>query len=100
MIRDGGKNMLSKNIIITWIILFAGIWVLSIVITFFLHAGIADYSYSGFPLKYSEGGGMCVNGPCPTQFYLLNLIIDIIIWIIISFGLAYLIEKQSQKNKK
>jgi len=65
------------------------------IVTFVLQIGIADYSYSGFPLKYSEGGSMCPDGSCRTHFYLLNLALDIMIWAIISVGLAYMIEKHS-----
>ena len=62
----------------------------------FVQMNIMDYHYSGFPLKYSEGGGMCPDGPCPTNFYLLNLVIDILIWIAVSIGITFL----SYKIKK
>ncbi len=77
-------------------IAFICIGILVSVYTLYIRMNIMDYNYLGFPLKFSEGGGMCVYGPCKASFYPLNLIIDIIILMIVSVGLTFL----SYKIKK
>ena len=88
--------MNTKSFIIRFIVIFICTWIILSLALIFIQMNIADYHYSGFPLKYSEGGGMCVEGPCPTNFYLSNLIINIIIWIAVSIGITFL----SYKIKK
>jgi hypothetical protein len=81
-------GFILKNAIL-FLAIFIGVIIVTHVFVTIGHAGVADYSYSGFPLKYTEGGGMCVNGPCQSTFSLPNFIMDFIILAMISFAIYY-----------
>ncbi|MFH2027655.1 MAG: hypothetical protein ABIJ08_00815 [Nanoarchaeota archaeon] len=81
---------MEKNFLLRLAIIFIVIWIIISMIISFSQINIMDYQYSGFPLKYSEGGGMCPEGQCGTDFYILNLIIDIMIWLAVAVCIALL----------
>jgi hypothetical protein len=83
------KKFVKKTI--AW---FFVVVVFMFIINIIVQQGMMDDFFLGFPLKITDGGGMCKDGSCGSHFYLLNLIIDIIIWLAIAAGLAKIVHKK------
>ena len=77
------KTVLTRFIPIFFILLIA----ISILV-YQAQLGIMDYHFFGFPLKYLEGVGLCIDGPCGNDYNYFNLFIDFIFLIIISAGIT------------
>jgi hypothetical protein len=77
--------MNKKKFIIVTVLIFVFIWLLVSFEVKYIQLGMMDYSYSGSPLIYSSSGYECCSG-----FYILNLIIDIIIWFAVSAGITFI----------
>jgi len=90
------KRFLS---VLTIFLVFIGLWLVSEVIVQIRQFATMDYHYYGFPLKFSEGGGMCIYGACSSRDNPLNFILDGIIWLAVSIML-YLIFKKILKKKE
>ena len=86
-----------KNIhkVITLVGIFLLLWFVMTLLVSLSQRMIADYSYQGFPLKYTSRGGMCPEGPCPNHVYPSNLVIDIIFWIAVSGVITYLVSRKN-----
>jgi len=86
------EKKIDKKFIFTVAGIFVAVWVLIYLIEILSQIDIADYWSYGFPLAYYVVTGPCYQGACITNNP-MNLIIDVAFWMIVSIGLARLLQK-------
>lgn len=87
--------MNKKKFFIVTTVVFICILIIGTLVIKYSQSGIMDFGYSGFPLKYYWSSSECLVAPC-SGFSVLSLIIDLVIWSLVSIGITSLI----LRNKK
>ncbi len=90
---------MNKKLILRLILFSTLVWIITTLYTAYEQLNVMDYHYSGFPLKVSESGGMCVYGPCTTSYNYPNLVINVLVYLFLGFVISYLSLKLGKKVK-